>query len=107
MQALLLRMDRRTGLSLDQSLHSLLQLVQDVSEIGDYVRSYRKECTNVVRRAKVLAPLFEELRDSAAPLPLAALSSLRSLEATLSRSKLLLEECRDGSQFLLVRRRRP
>lgn len=80
----------------------LVDLVLELSAIGDAVRSYRKDCANLTRRIKVLAPLFEELRETGCSLPVAAVPSFMAIQTALCRAKDLLQECRDGSQFVLV-----
>ncbi|KAM2020456.1 hypothetical protein ACFX16_042591 [Malus domestica] len=38
-------------------------VIEYVAQIGDYRRTQRKECYNLVRRMKLLLPLFEETRE--------------------------------------------
>lgn len=80
----------------------LVDLVRELSAIGDEVRSYRKDCSNMTRRIKLLAPLFEELRETGSSLPSVAVPPFRAIQTALGRAKDLLRECRDGSQFVLI-----
>ncbi|CAM6101851.1 unnamed protein product [Calypogeia fissa] len=92
-------MDRKESQDLVQGL---VDLVLELTAIGDAVRSYRKDCSNLTRRIKVLAPLFEELRETGCSLPAAAVSPFRAIHTALCSAKDLLQECRDGSQFVMI-----
>ncbi|CAM6106445.1 unnamed protein product [Calypogeia fissa] len=92
-------MDRKESQDLIQGL---VDLVLELTAIGDAVRSYRKDCSNLTRRIKVLAPLFEELRETGCSLPAAAVSPFRAIHTALCSAKDLLLECRDGSQFVMI-----
>lgn len=83
-------------------IQGLVDLVLELTAIGNAVRSYRKDCSNLTRRIKVLAPLFEELRETGSSLPAAAVSPFWTIYTALCNAKDLLQECRDGSQFVLV-----
>lgn len=46
---------------------SLINIVNEIAVIGDYRRTHRKDCMTLVRRIKLLMPLFEELKDMVSP----------------------------------------
>lgn len=83
-------------------LRSLMKMVSEIADIGDFRRSHKRECQNLVRRIKLMLPLFEELKDSQAPVPKAALPIFDLLDKTLQSAKQLLQFCRDGSKLYLV-----
>lgn len=95
----LAKMDSRESQHLIQGL---VDLVLELTAIGDAVRSYRKDCSNLTRRIRVLASLFEELRETGCSLPAAAISPFRTIYIAVCSAKDLLQECRDGSQFVLI-----
>lgn len=81
---------------------SLINLVNEIAVIGDYRRTHRKDCTTLVRRIKLLMPLFEELKDTVSPPQESFSSSASSLEKALLSAKTLLQLCHDGSKLYLV-----
>ena len=44
-------------------LSQLVDSVRAISELPESRNAFRKPCANLVRRVKLLSPLFEELRD--------------------------------------------
>ena len=84
-------------------LDELLSLVNDVTAIGDEVKSQRDNCWNLTRRIKLLAPLFEQIRKLKSPLPPAALMKFQEMRTAFKKAKALLEECQNGSRMYLVR----
>ena len=84
-------------------LDELLALVNDVTAIGDEVKSQRDNCWNLTRRIKLLAPLFEQIRKLKSPLPPAALMKFQEMRTAFQNAKSLLEECKNGSRMYLVR----
>lgn len=81
---------------------SLINLVNEIAVIGDYRRTHRKDCMTLVRRIKLLMPLFEELKDTVSSPQEAFSSSASSLEKALLSAKTLLQLCHDGSKLYLV-----
>eukprot|EP00253_Pinus_taeda_P025163 PITA_25163 len=81
---------------------SLINIVNEIAVIGDYRRTHRKDCMTLVRRIKLLMPLFEELKDMVSPPHEAFFSSVSSLEKALLSAKTLLQLCHDGSKLYLV-----
>ncbi|KAL2630228.1 hypothetical protein R1flu_014914 [Riccia fluitans] len=83
-------------------MHSLADVVNDIIQIGDYRRTHKKECVNLTRRVKLLAPLFEEVKDLKGPLPEDAIACFTALEKALYFAKKLLRLCHNGSKLYLV-----
>ncbi|KAH6559334.1 hypothetical protein KP509_1Z013500 [Ceratopteris richardii] len=83
-------------------VRTLIDTVNEITLINDFRRSHKRECQNVIRRAKLLLPLFEEVKDSDTSLPGTAVSVFELLEKALQEAKLLLQLCRDGSKLYLV-----
>jgi hypothetical protein len=80
----------------------LINLVNEIAVIGDYRRTHRKDCMTLVRRIKLLMPLFEELKDTVSLPQEAFSSSASSLEKAMLSAKTLLQLCHDGSKLYLV-----
>ncbi|EFJ21632.1 ubiquitin-protein ligase, PUB17 [Selaginella moellendorffii] len=93
-----------SALSLVKELYNLAQ------EVGFYERPrmiQQRNQSNIVRRIKLLGPLFEEIKDCHPTLPPSAVLAFRELHLTIQRAKLLLDECREGSRlWLLMQTRR-
>lgn len=80
----------------------LLELVNEIASIAEFRKVFKTECANLSRRVKLLAPLFEEVKELKATLPEPALATLRSLERALQAARDLLQSCCDGSKIYLV-----
>lgn len=78
-------------------------VIELVAQFGDYRRTQRKECYNLVRRMKLLLPLFEETRDLDGPIPERGVAWLANLKKVLLMAKKLLKTCNEGSKIYLVR----
>lgn len=83
-------------------LESLVKTANDITLIGGFRPSHKRECLNVVRRVRLMLPFFEELKESQEPLPEVASPVFDTLEKALKSAKLMLEFCRDGSKLYLV-----
>ncbi|CAN6722501.1 unnamed protein product [Malus baccata var. baccata] len=77
-------------------------VIEYVAQIGDYRRTQRKECYNLVRRMKLLLPLFEETRELDEPIPERGAAWLANLKMMLLMAKKLLKTCHEGSKIYLV-----
>ena len=96
------------GETVDQTPESnvveeLVGVVEMVAQFGDYRSTQRKECYNLVRRMKLLLPLFEELRDLDRPFTEKDIACLCNLKKALVMAKKLLKTCNEGSKLYLVR----
>lgn len=89
-------------LSQSQLIQSLIDVVNTIGLKGDYIKSHKKECASLTRRVKLLAPLFEELRETRARLSYQAVTSLQDLEEALQAANKLLQMCHSGSKLYLV-----
>ena len=88
-------------------LHSLLHLTTQISSINPSTQFLlKRSAVSVVRKAKLLAVLFEDLIRNSISTPAASFSSfLLCLEETyivLNRIKTLIEDCSNGSKFSLL-----
>ncbi|KAF5455654.1 hypothetical protein F2P56_025204 [Juglans regia] len=83
-------------------VEELVGVVESVARFGDYRRTQRKECCGIVRRMKVLLPLFEEIRDLEKPLPEAGVAWLCNLKKAFLMAKKLLKTCNEGSKIYLA-----
>ncbi|KAG0450381.1 hypothetical protein HPP92_026792 [Vanilla planifolia] len=63
----------------------LVETVEEVGAISVYMRAYKKQFGNLSRRIKLLAPMFEELKESKEAVPAAALTSLVQMGMPLTR----------------------
>lgn len=89
-------------LSQAQLIQSLIDVVNTIGLKGDYIKSHKKECASLTRRVKLLAPLFEELREARQRLSYQAFTALQDLEEALQAANKLLQMCHDGSRLYLV-----
>lgn len=85
-----------------QLMQSLVDVVNTIGLKADYIRSHKKECARLTRRVKLLAPLFEELRESRQRISYKVFSALLDLEKALQSVNKLLQMCHDGSKLYLV-----
>ncbi|PON90460.1 Beta-catenin [Trema orientale] len=83
-------------------VEELVGAVEMVAQFGDYRRTQRKECYNLVRRMKLLLPLFEELRDLDRPISEDDIACLSNLKKALIMAKKLLRTCNEGSKLYLA-----
>ncbi|EFJ12670.1 ubiquitin-protein ligase, PUB13 [Selaginella moellendorffii] len=83
-------------------VETLIGLLNEISSLGDYARSHRKECTNLARRLKLLAPLLEEAREASS---LDSLRPFHDLKLVLHSAKDLLSLCHKGSKIFLIMKR--
>ncbi|KAL5713832.1 U-box domain-containing protein 15 [Ranunculus cassubicifolius] len=83
-------------------LQESIEAINVIGTFGDFRRTQRKECFNLVRRIKLLAPLLEEISEIDDVLPDAANACLCNLKKALVCTKKLLSVCRDGSKIYLA-----
>lgn len=84
-------------------VEEILDVIDIVKTYGNYRRTQRKECYNLVRRMKLLLPLLEEIRDLEGPIPDVGIDSLCNLRNVLLSANKLLRNCNEGSKIYLVR----
>lgn len=81
---------------------ALVFLAQEISRCLKPRVCQRRNATVIMRRIKVLSVLFEVVRDSGQPMPPSAMLCFHELYITLQRTKVLLQECNDGSKVWLL-----
>ncbi|KAK9129243.1 hypothetical protein Sjap_009730 [Stephania japonica] len=80
----------------------VIGVIEAIGSIGNYRLTLKKECFNLVRRIKLLAPLLEEINELDRVVPDGALVCLRNLKKALGSAKKLLRVCHDGSKIFLA-----
>ncbi|KAM6584403.1 hypothetical protein CsatB_011405 [Cannabis sativa] len=80
-------------------LNQLVDSVKAISELSDCRNVFKKTTGDLVRRVKLLSPLFEELRDSDKALAEEELKSLETLRIALVSTKELLNSTNHGSKI--------
>ncbi|XP_043701096.1 U-box domain-containing protein 14-like isoform X2 [Telopea speciosissima] len=77
----------------------LVELIREISEFPECRNTSKKMYNNLVRRVKLLSPLFEELQDNEASLGDEEIGALVSLKVALDSAKELLRWVNDGSKL--------
>ncbi|KAG6570980.1 U-box domain-containing protein 15 [Cucurbita argyrosperma subsp. argyrosperma] len=78
-------------------------LIEVIVGFSGFRKTQSKECLNLVRRLKMLAPLLEEIRDLYDMVPAEGLSShIGQLKEALLLAKRLLKNCHNGSKIYLA-----
>ncbi|KAF9603935.1 hypothetical protein IFM89_039155 [Coptis chinensis] len=81
----------------------IMDVIKGIGSFGEYRRTQRKECINLVRRIKLLVPFFEEIIElDNKPLPDSMVECLCNLKMALVCAKKLLKVCRDASKIYLA-----
>lgn len=86
----------------DSVLSRLVESVRAISELPECRNVCKKLYGNLVRRVKLLSPLFEELRDSEKELGEEEVKALESLRIALDSAKDLLGSVNGGSKLYQV-----
>ncbi|MED6181723.1 hypothetical protein PIB30_021993 [Stylosanthes scabra] len=81
-------------------LHHLISAATEISQIDGFKLVIKRQCFDLSRRIRFLAPLFYELLDVTDALPNDAVSALLSLKEALASAKELLQFCCRASQIL-------
>ncbi|XP_014496821.1 U-box domain-containing protein 15 [Vigna radiata var. radiata] len=77
------------------------RVIESVVQFGDYRRTQRRECHNLVRRFKLMLPILEELRDISQPFTKNGVAWLVQFKEALLFAKDLLKLCNQGSKIYL------
>ncbi|XP_061361232.1 U-box domain-containing protein 15 [Gastrolobium bilobum] len=85
-----------------EEVEEIQRVIESVVQIGEYRRTQRKECHNLVRRFKLMLPLMEDLRGLQQPIHENGLVWLRNLNDALLCAKDLLTNCSQGSKIHLA-----
>lgn len=83
-------------------VESLLRAVEEIAAISYHRNAYKKQFCNLSRRVRLLAPMFEELRESKKPISEKAVTTLASLGQAIGLAKELLRFGSRGSKISLV-----
>lgn len=83
-------------------IQELVGVIESVAQFGDYRRTQKRECSGIVRRMKLLLPLFDEIRDLDKPIPESGIAWLCKLKKALISARKLLKSCNEGSKIYLV-----
>ncbi|CAJ1820595.1 unnamed protein product [Sphenostylis stenocarpa] len=77
------------------------RIIESMVQFGEYRKTQRRECQNLVRRFKLMLPLLEELRDLPQPFPQSGVAWLTKFKEALLFAKDLLQLCSQGSKIHL------
>ncbi|XP_077220235.1 plant U-box 14 [Tasmannia lanceolata] len=80
-------------------VESLVEIVKEISAFSECRNPSKRQYCNLVRRVKLLSPLFEELKDSEASLGDGEVRGLVSLKAAVESAKELLQSVNGGSKL--------
>ncbi|KAK6933411.1 Armadillo [Dillenia turbinata] len=80
----------------------LLDAIREISGLPECRNASRKMCCNLIRRVKLLSPLFEELKDSEQEFGADVVKALELLKAALHSAKELLLSVNNGSKLYLA-----
>ncbi|XP_022772111.1 U-box domain-containing protein 15-like [Durio zibethinus] len=79
-----------------------VSLIEYAARLGDYRRTQRKECYNLVRRMKILLQFLDEIRYLGSPLTPNGIVCLSKLTKALRLAKKVLKTCNEGSKIYLA-----
>ncbi|KAK9026161.1 hypothetical protein V6N11_039007 [Hibiscus sabdariffa] len=80
----------------------MVTMIEYVSRFGDYRRTQKKECYNLVRRLKIFLPFFDEIRHLGSPISPNGVASLYKLKKAIRLATKLLKTCSHGSKIYLA-----
>ena len=83
-------------------LSQLLAIVREISGLPECRSTSKKMYYNLVRRIKLLSPLFEELKDGEEELEDSEIQGFESLRVALDSAKELLKLVNEGSKLYQV-----
>jgi len=96
------QMSPPAGPSSLSQVKDLVNLAQQVAVCNRSGVCQKRNGANISRSIKLLSPLLEEIRDAHHPLPPSAVEAFHKLHHIMHTTKLLLDECREGSCFCLL-----
>ncbi|KAK7340290.1 hypothetical protein VNO77_20992 [Canavalia gladiata] len=91
----------RSGEEADM-VEEIQRVIESMVQLGEYRRTQRKECHNLVRRFKLMLPLLEDLRDLPPPISQNGVVWLTKLRDALLSANDLLKLCSQGSKIHLA-----
>ncbi|KAA8534430.1 hypothetical protein F0562_031947 [Nyssa sinensis] len=83
----------------DALVSQLVEAIREISGLPECRNASKTMCGNLVRRVKLLSPLFEELKDSDEELGDEEVRGLESLRVALASAKVLLLSVNEGSKL--------
>ncbi|XP_071697315.1 U-box domain-containing protein 15 [Rutidosis leptorrhynchoides] len=87
----------------DDLVAEMMNMIDTVTSYTCFRRTQRKECLKLVRRLKLLFPLFEETKEMNQSIPTTtAFYSFLTLKKALFSAKKLLKQCNFGSKIFLA-----
>lgn len=86
----------------EEVVHRLLETVKEISGYPECQNTSKKLYSNLLRRVKLLSPLFEELKDSEQAVGEEQVRALLLLNDALLSAKLLLQSVNQGSKLYQV-----
>lgn len=90
------------GDDVNDMVRDMMEIIETVGSYTGYRRTQRKECLNLVRRLKLLAPLWEEIKENVKLVSSENLNCLVNLKKALLSAKKLLKKCSCGSKIYLA-----
>ncbi|KAL6207637.1 hypothetical protein ACLB2K_018594 [Fragaria x ananassa] len=90
------------GETAEDVIQAVESVIQSAASFGEYRRTQRKECYNLLRRMRLLLPLFEEVRELEIPVTDKGIDWMLELKKVLVMAKKLLKFCHKGSKIYLA-----
>lgn len=84
-------------------LAKLIEILDDISSFSEFHCSVRHQCRHLLRRLRLLAPLFEELQEFQGKVPENTIKAFVSLMDSFIKAKDWLQFCSNGSKIYMVR----
>lgn len=81
------------GETAEDVIQAVESVIQSAASFGEYRRTQRKECYNLLRRMRLLLPLFEEVRELESPVTDKGIDWMLELKKVLVMAKKLLKFC--------------
>ncbi|KAA8539554.1 hypothetical protein F0562_026246 [Nyssa sinensis] len=78
-------------------LESLIHISNEVTSMEELPFVQAKNISTMIRRIKLLSPLFEELQQTSSPLPPSSILCLTELFSVIRRVKFLIQGCKERS----------
>lgn len=86
----------------DHLVGEIIGIIESVKTIGEFRKTQRKECLNLVRRLKLFSPVLDGIRDADRTIPNSGIECLRRLHRAFRSALKLLKMCHAGSKIYLV-----
>ncbi|KAK7320584.1 hypothetical protein VNO77_30203 [Canavalia gladiata] len=80
-------------------LDSLIHISNEVGSMEKFPFIHIRNVSSMIRRIKLLSSLFEEIQETDTPLPPSSILCLTELFSVISRVKVLIQECKEGSSL--------